>query len=87
MKIRNLRQLIREEISKIIEEETPKYDEWVVTWTDRDYKEFSKKFTHDPSGPPENARKKAEKFKNQLEDKDKKDQYGLYRSINVKPLT
>jgi hypothetical protein len=55
----------------------------IVTWVDRDYKEYSKVFKNDPKGVPDNAKKKAETFKKSLEDKDKKSQYGLYRNIKL----
>ena len=54
-----------------------------VVWTDRDYKKYSKVFKNDPKGAPNNARKKAEEFKQSLEDKDKKSKDGLYRSIDL----
>jgi hypothetical protein len=55
-----------------------------VVWTDRDYKQHSKVFKNDPQGSSENAKMKATKFLKSLEDKDKKSEYGLYRSINLK---
>ena len=57
-----------------------------VIWVDRDYKEGSKVFSDDPSGPPENGLQKAKKFLKSLELKDKKSVYGLYRSIDIKPI-
>jgi hypothetical protein len=54
-----------------------------VVWTDRDYKKYSKVFKNDPKGAPNNAKKKAEEFKQSLEDKDKKSKDGLYRSIDL----
>lgn len=61
-----------------------KVGEYTVVWTDRDYKEHKKVFKDDPKGSPENGLKKAKEFKKKLEDKDKKDKYGLYRSITLK---
>jgi hypothetical protein len=55
-----------------------------VVWTDRDYKQHSKIFKNDPQGSSENAKMKATKFLKSLEDKDKKSEYGLYRSITLK---
>jgi len=55
-----------------------------VVWTDRDYKQHSKVFKNDPQGSSENAKMKATKFLKSLEDKDKKSEYGLYRSITLK---
>lgn len=56
---------------------------YVVKWTDRNYKEKSKKFKDDPNGPPENGRIKAEKFKSSLEKKDANDKFGNIRDISI----
>lgn len=96
MKKSELKQLIREELDKLGEgkNDNPmckskylkegKVGEYTVVWTDRDYKEHKKVFKNDPDGPPENGLEKAKEFKKKLEDKDKKDKYGLYRSITLK---
>jgi hypothetical protein len=57
---------------------------YTVVWTDRDYKNHKKVFYDDEKGAPENGIIKARKFAKKLEEKDKKDPYGLYRSIEVK---
>jgi len=54
-----------------------------VIYVDRDYKTHKKIFRTDPNGSPENELDRAKKFAAKLEAKDKKDPYGLYRSINI----
>jgi hypothetical protein len=73
-------------LHKIRLDESKEEDGYEVVWTDRNYNEYSKIFKNDPSGPPENARVKAEKFAKKLEIEDKKSTYGKYRSINIKNL-
>ena len=77
----DLKKLVKEEVDKILNEEKPKL--YVVKWTDRDYRPFSKKFKDDPGGAAENGLVKAKQFMKKLQDKDAKDDYGLYRSISV----
>ena len=72
-------------IKQVIKEETSNGD-FKVVYVDRNYNQFEKKFKNDPSGPPENARKRAEKFKKDLESKDEKSSHGLYRSIEIKMI-
>jgi hypothetical protein len=77
-----LQQIIREELKKTLNEST----KYVVTWSDRDYKEYSKEFTDDPQGAPENGLLKAKKYLEKLNQKDKQSSYGLYRSLNLKTV-
>lgn len=60
-----------------------KEGDFVVTWSDRDYKSFKKVFKNDPKGSPENARSKATLFADKLNSQDRKSPYGLYRSVSV----
>lgn len=80
MKKSELKNIIKEEIKSIINEKETIY---VVTWQDRNYKVFQKFFKDDKNGAPENGLKKAKRFMKQLEDKDAKDDYGLYRTISL----
>jgi len=73
MKKSELRRLIREELE-------PTY---IITWIDRDYKKHQKIFKDKPNGAPENGLKTAKQFMNKLQDKDAKNNYGLYRSISL----
>lgn len=73
-----LKKIIQEEIKKVLNEYS-----YIVKWTDRNYRQFSKKFKDDPQGAPENGLVKAKKFMRKLEDKDAKDKYGLFRSISL----
>lgn len=82
MKKSDLQKIIREEIKASLNEAT----KYVVTWSDRDYKEHSKEFTDDSQGEPENGLKKAKKYLEKLNLKDKQSQYGLYRSLDLKTI-
>jgi hypothetical protein len=64
--------------------EDTKYE---VFWVDRDYKSGTKDFYDDPQGAAENGLKKAKLFLKKLEDKDKKDRYGLYRDLGVRTIS
>jgi hypothetical protein len=76
---------IQEFFSKPIDENNNK-NNYEVVWSDRDYKEHSKFFKNNPQGASDNAKIKAQAFMKSLEDKDKKNPYGLYRSINLKSM-
>ena len=71
------------EVFGTVNEDT-KYE---VFWVDRDYKSGTKEFYDDPQGAPENGLKKAKLFLKKLEDKDKKDRYGLYRDLGVRTIS
>ena len=80
MKKSELRQIIKETVSEVLNEEAGIY---YVRWVDGNYKEHVKKFKDDPGGAAENGLVKAKKFAEKLNAQDKKAGYTLYRRVEV----
>ena len=78
----DLQKIIREEVKAALNEDA----KYIVTWSDRDYKEYSKEFKDDPQGAPNNGLVKAKKYLEKLSLKDKQSSYGLYRSLDLKTI-
>jgi len=91
MKKSQIRQIFKEELREVlkkpIKEASNKGTKYEVFWVDRDYKSNAKSFYDNPQGAPENGLKKAKMFLKKLEDKDKKDKYGLYRDLGVRTIS
>lgn len=54
-----------------------------VTWTDRDYKKYSKKFIQGELDAPDKSEKEARAFAKNLDSEHAKSKYGTVRSINT----